>query len=595
MGVHSHGSKRETSSSSERNGNRNRSRRRERSDGSVSGSVSGRGRVITEEEIEAYKVERALKNATRVAEKLKSQSVVAGYSNASNPFGDSNLGEMFVWKKKIERDVALGADLDTFSVKAAKKRLRECMAEIEKGKKRRDERALGKAQHEENLAMLDRERTQAEFQDREKKDKEFHFHQSKVRSEIRLREGRAKAIDILSKQLNGSNDRDIELKEPWVVFDGLTMKEMEELRGDIEMHLDFDTQTPIHAEYWKSLLVVCDWELAEARKEDALDRARARGAEPPAELLAEERGVHPSTEADVRDYLHDKTWRELEHMHAGVETRLHSGTAKVVEFWEVMLRRIPIYKAKAFLKEFHANMLRRHLPHLELPADVVEKIETADVLGPTQEVVPDDQGSMSPEPFPRGKMMEPEEEVGSFSPRLLHSDETQGAVDPEEDRAALERKRMEVQMGAMKEGDAVFGTGGEVNLGSLVYDWQDKYRPRKPKYFNRVHTGYEWNKYNRTHYDHDNPPPKTVQGYKFNIFYPDLVDKTKAPRYFIEKDGNSTETCIIRFHAGPPYEDIAFRIVLKDWEYSNKKGFRCTFGRGILQVYFNVKRYNYRR
>jgi len=30
------------------------------------------------------------------------------------------------------------------------------------------------------------------------------------------------------------------------------------------------------------------------------------------------------------------------------------------------------------------------------------------------------------------------------------------------------------------------------------YAWDDKYRPRKPKYFNRVHTGYEWNKYNQT-------------------------------------------------------------------------------------------------
>ena len=27
-----------------------------------------------------------------------------------------------------------------------------------------------------------------------------------------------------------------------------------------------------------------------------------------------------------------------------------------------------------------------------------------------------------------------------------------------------------------------------------VYWWHEKYRPRKPKYFNRVHTGYEWNK-----------------------------------------------------------------------------------------------------
>lgn len=96
-----------------------------------------------------------------------------------------------------------------------------------------------------------------------------------------------------------------------------------------------------------------------------------------------------------------------------------------------------------------------------------------------------------------------------------------------------------------------------------MYWWHDKYRPRKPKYFNRVHTGYEWNKYNQTHYDHDNPPPKIVQGYKFNIFYPDLVDKTKAPVYTIEKDDSNGETCLIRFHAGPPYEDIVSVIFLK--------------------------------
>lgn len=46
---------------------------------------------------------------------------------------------------------------------------------------------------------------------------------------------------------------------------------------------------------------------------------------------------------------------------------------------------------------------------------------------------------------------------------------------------------------------------------SQTYWWHDKFRPRKPRYFNRVKTGYDWNKYNQTHYDHDNPPPKTVQ------------------------------------------------------------------------------------
>ena len=112
-----------------------------------------------------------------------------------------------------------------------------------------------------------------------------------------------------------------------------------------------------------------------------------------------------------------------------------------------------------------------------------------------------------------------------------------------------------------------------------------------------MHTGYEWNKYNQTHYDHDNPPPKVVQGYKFNIFYPDLIDKKTPPMYEIENDPDAKDsaTCWLRFKAGPPYEDLAFRIVNKEWEYSHKKGFKCTFERGILHLYFNFKRQRYRR
>ncbi|CAH7685246.1 cactus-binding C-terminus of cactin protein-domain-containing protein [Phakopsora pachyrhizi] len=57
------------------------------------------------------------------------------------------------------------------------------------------------------------------------------------------------------------------------------------------------------------------------------------------------------------------------------------------------------------------------------------------------------------------------------------------------------------------------------------YNWEDKYRPHKPRYF-----------YNQTHYNTDNPPPKVVQGYKFNIFYPNLIDKTRATTYKIIKN-----------------------------------------------------------
>jgi Cactus-binding C-terminus of cactin protein len=123
--------------------------------------------------------------------------------------------------------------------------------------------------------------------------------------------------------------------------------------------------------------------------------------------------------------------------------------------------------------------------------------------------------------------------------------------------------------------------------------WKELYRPRKPKFFNRVVMGYEWNKYNQTHYDEANPPPKVVQGYKFNIFYPNLVDSTKTPTYKVERNrqrrryvggGGGTsagedETCILRFIAGPPYLDVAFRIIDRDWDYSSRfnRGFKSSF------------------
>ncbi|XP_058739129.1 splicing factor Cactin-like isoform X1 [Vicia villosa] len=607
--------------------------RRDSDDSSEEDDRSGRkkksSRTITEEEISQYMAKKAHRKATKVAKKLKTNTV-SGYSNDSNPFGDSNLNEKFVWRKKIERDVTQGVSIESFSVKAEKKRQVDRMAEIEKVKKRREERALEKAQHEEEMALLARERARAEFQDWEKKEEEFHFDQSKVRSEIRLREGRARPIDVLTKHLNGSDDLDIEINEPYLVFKGLTVKEMSELRDDIKMHLDLDRATPTHVEYWEALLVVCDWELAESRKKDAIDRARVRGEEPPAELLAEQRGLHSSVEPDVKDLLHGKTRTELEALEVHIESEMRTGTAKVVEYWEAILKQLHIYKAKACLKEIHAKMLRKHLQRLEQPLEDEDEPETAHDMIPEEAYTEDDtkvvvrsaDESFSPEPIRENQ--EAEDEAGSFSPQLLHDDENEEAIDPEEDRAILERKRIAVieeqqrriqeamaskpapsednlemkaikAMGAMEDGDAVFGSGAEVSLDSQVYWWHDKYRPRKPKYFNRVHTGYEWNKYNQTHYDHDNPPPKIVQGYKFNIFYPDLVDKIKAPNYTIDKDGSNGETCIIRFHAGPPYEDIAFRIVNKEWEYSHKKGFKCTFERGILHVYFNFKRHRYRR
>lgn len=103
-----------------------------------------------------------------------------------------------------------------------------------------------------------------------------------------------------------------------------------------------------HAFMEQALMVICNWELAEARKRDALDRARVRGEEPPPEVLAEERGLHSSIEADVKNLLEGKKFRDLEAMQQQIESQMRSGTAKVVEYWEAILKRLQIYKAKVY-------------------------------------------------------------------------------------------------------------------------------------------------------------------------------------------------------------------------------------------------------
>ncbi|CAB3403713.1 unnamed protein product [Caenorhabditis bovis] len=155
-----------------------------------------------------------------------------------------------------------------------------------------------------------------------------------------------------------------------------------------------------------------------------------------------------------------------------------------------------------------------------------------------------------------------------------------------------EAKRIAIAKKGMEGDEATFSV--EQELETQKHLWSDKYRPRKPTYLNRVQTGFDWNKYNQTHYDMDNPPPKIVQGYKFNIFYPDLLDHTKTPTFTVTPC-DDRDFAVVRFKAGPPYEDIAFKIVNREWEILHKNGYKCQFQNGVFQLWFTFKKYRYRR
>ncbi|EWC43560.1 hypothetical protein DRE_01447 [Drechslerella stenobrocha 248] len=498
----------------------------------------------------------------------------------------------------------------------------------------------------------------------------FVLKQAKKKAEIRVKEGRAKAIDFLAVNLrvidrdrnpldDEIDDADLDIVDPDGVFEGLSEAELENLEKDIDAYLELETNRD-NKEYWTTMKVICQ------------DRQRKSKAAAP-----EGRAVS-SVATDIDKLLSSKSLGELETLGEQIVRKLRSNEPIDVDYWEQLLRSLLVWKAKAKLKNVYQSVIDSRLDILrkqqrDEAENIKRKLEVV-LAGPLPVMEANDEEDsentakteplaakppkerkpinysrdMDPEPLlklsyeDRGLEQMDEREflrkLGAERLKVLKlgyvpikrgagtggrqkdgrqrksaANDTSGVISrfssiPNDDFSQATRALYEREVArGVGDNEEIFAGEEEVQTASKP-QWANKYRPRKPRYFNRVQMGYEWNKYNQTHYDHDNPPPKVVQGYKFNIFYPDLIDKARAPTYRIEREGGrkrgqsfapagEDDTCLIRFMAGPPYEDLAFRIVDKEWDYSAKRerGFKSSFDKGILQLHFQLKKIYYRK
>jgi hypothetical protein len=571
------------------------------------------------------KIERHLKKHSR--------SHASGYRDEENPFGDTNLSQRFVWGKKIERDLEAGASIKEYSASAHSRRDQERMNEIEKVKRKREEREAERAAIAEELELLQRERARAEAVELEKQEDLFHLEQAKIRAQQRLSAGRPKAIDIITNNLFLLDGFDKTAEDPNVFISGLTLFQLQELTDDIQEYSRLDAVNIDHADFWEALETVSRHALVEAKRQDMIDKATAAGMEHE-QHVPREAGWHPSLESDIAGMLEGKSVHELESLERSIIDQLEYGDAPDPDYWQSVLRRLNLYKAKARLREFHENVVEKELEKIRQGFDVptatmtnaeraaqakeearrseaAQQIEDAtrkeEQNHPVDDTVPTAHDEKEAEPkqqsatfadelYKKAASSGPEvaakEESGSLMKYMSKSATTSGNLENRKLKAIAAQT-----MGQDVEGDASSEFVTEVNLSSRTYPWSKTYEPRKPKYFNKVHTTFFWTKYNKVHYDRDNPPPKVVSGYKFNIFYPDLIDPSKTPKYSIEKDEESADgsTCILKFSAGAPYEDVAFRIINKKWNTDSRGGFRCVFDRGILQLYFRFMMQFYKR
>lgn len=443
-----------------------------------------------------------------------------------------------------------------------------------------------------------------------------------------------------------SNETDIDVVDPSAVFEGLDLPQLQDLGKDIETYMALES-IQSNRRYWKVRLVQSDsgrftnsTQALHVICKDYQDRFAPVASREPSSS---------SVSADVDRLLSPKTLTELENLEKQISGKLQSNEPIDVEYWEQLLRNVAVYKSRAELNAVYKNIIESRLNDLrhEQRAEAVlvrDKLGLLTGISSLKDLEPDGTTSvvdhlnpeslslmysqnLDPEPLlklraeDKGLDTVDEKEfmdklaserqrvlkLGYIPLRRAQSDKkapvaaskmaeasTSGAsrfaTVPNEDFSSATKALYEREVARGVQEDEEIFAGEEDLSSSSKPQWASKYRPRKPRYFNRVQMGYEWNKYNQTHYDHDNPPPKVVQGYKFNVFYPDLIDKTKAPTYRIERENGrkkgesfapagEEDTCLIRFISGPPYEDLAFRIVDKEWDFSAKRerGFRSHF------------------
>lgn len=75
------------------------------------------------------------------------------------------------------------------------------------------------------------------------------------------------------------------------------------------------------------------------------------------------------------------------------------------------------------------------------------------------------------------------------------------------------------------------------------------------------------------------------------MFYPDLIDRQETPKYYLEK-ADHPGFAILRFHAGPPYEDIAFKVPqLPEVEPATVINLVRAASHGIVTTWYFVPRY----
>jgi hypothetical protein len=236
---------------------------------------------------------------------------------------------------------------------------------------------------EEEEARLARLAESAQMAEWVAKEDDFQLEQSRRRAGIRMRENRAKAIDFLAinlrfadpaggarSSLTGPGEEDVwgwedaglewDIDEPWLIFDNLTLDDMEELMSDIKIYLSLE-KSPVNIEFWEvsirsSSFIPFYWDAdpashttSQCMQKICEDNIRKQNLQrDPSLRNAQSGSANSAVESDIARLLEGKTHEQLLALEQNVRMKLARANREPidVDYWEGLLSSMEVWKAK---------------------------------------------------------------------------------------------------------------------------------------------------------------------------------------------------------------------------------------------------------
>lgn len=293
-------------------------------------------------------------SAERAAKQFKQNLI--GYSDSENPFGDSELSQQFVWKKKEQRDGFAGLE--------EHEKLIYNQDELAKVRQSRLDRQFIRKVNDEEFSKVQKAKEEEYYAEWERKSTEMNKKQVWLRSKIRLENSNAKPIDwlayfVATENIEEANECKQYMHTPQQIIHSIEndKEELKNLLKDIKaLH---ETEFGKYPKFWPNLIKLVNFKL----------ETKYYNSDP--QLIEKAKAI-----------LSGKNIEELAQLRKTVQDRLkNSDRPTNVEYWEIIIHQCNFFISTKELDKIAQKVLHERKELLKSIIETNECNKIADENG----------------------------------------------------------------------------------------------------------------------------------------------------------------------------------------------------------------------